>query len=311
MIERRHAVELIIGVSLDPIFGPVILFGAGGVSVEVVGDTAIGLPPMDDVLAQDLISRTRIGRLLAGYRDRRPTDMPALYAALNGLSQLVVDFPCFVGADINPLLADASGVIALDARIEIDPERVEETGPNPALAIRPYPAEWQDTVDTVEGTYSIRPIKPADIALYPPFLERISPEDIRLRFLAPRRGYTDEMLKRLTQLDYDRDIAFVALAPDGALAAVARLSRDPDRMKAEYAILVRTDLQGHGLGWALLSHLVAYARAERIAQIEGLILSENDKMLNMCRAFGFVTNPHPEEPGVMLAVLDLQPVVVV
>lgn len=125
MIERKNAQELILGVSRDPIFGPVILFGSGGTAVEVLDDTAIALPPMDDVLASDLIERTRIGRLLAGYRDRKPADRRAIGTAINGLSQLVVDFPCIVSTDINPLLADDKGVLALDARIEIEPDYVE------------------------------------------------------------------------------------------------------------------------------------------------------------------------------------------
>lgn len=297
MIERRQAHELILGMSIDPIFGPVILFGAGGVAVEVMGDTAIALPPLDDVLAGDLIAQTRVGLLLAGYRDRRPADRPALLKAMKGLNQLVVDFPCLVGVDINPLLADADGVIALDARIEIDPQRVEEPGPNPALVIRPYPEEWTTQLTVGAETFMMRPIKPADISLYPDFLAQVSPDDIRLRFLAPRRAFPDDMLKRLTQLDYDRDIAFVALTRAGKLAAVARLSCDPDRERAEYAILVRTDLQGRGLGWAMLHRLIAYARVEKIGRIEGIVLADNEKMLAMCRESGFAIEPHPDEPG--------------
>lgn len=306
MIERKHAQELILGMSLDAIFGPVLLFGAGGVAVEVIEDTAVALPPMDEVLAGDLIEHTRIGRLLAGFRDRKPADRAAIVKALNGLSQLVIDFPCLVGVDINPLLADADGAIALDARIEIDPERVDEHGPNPALVIRPYPVEWARTIATSGATFEVRPIKPADLSLYPRFLARVSPEDVRLRFLAPRRHFSDEMLKRLTQLDYDRDIAFVALEDGGDLAAIARLSCDPERQRAEYAIFVRTDLQGHGLGWSLLHHLIDYARSEKIESIEGIVLAENVKMLAMCREVGFTVETHPDEVGAMRVRLDLR-----
>jgi acetyltransferase len=306
MVVRRKAQELILGMSRDPIFGPVILFGAGGVAVEVMDDTAVALPPLDDVLAGDLIERTRIGRLLAGFRDRKPADRRAIASALNGLSQMIVDFPCIVSVDINPLLADAEGAIALDARIEIDPDAVEEQGPNPALAIRPYPAEWEKEFSGGGVNYRIRPIKPADIALYPDFFAKVSPGDVRLRFLAPRKGFSDEMLKRLTQLDYDRDIAFVALAEDsGKLAGVGRLSCDPDRTRGEYALLVRTDLQGHGIGWQLLQQILAYARAEKISRIEGIVLEENKAMLKMCREFGFTVAHHPDEPGAMLVALDL------
>lgn len=306
MIVRRDAQELIIGLDRDPIFGPIILFGAGGVAVEVMQDTAIALPPLDDVLCEDLIGRTRIGRLLAGFRDRKPADKRAINAALNAVSQLVVDFPCIVSADINPLLADAEGAIALDARIEIDPTRVEEHGPNPALVIRPYPAEWTTEVAAGDGVYVIRPIRPADVGLYPAFFEKVSPEDIRLRFLAPRRNFPDEMLKRLTQLDYDRDMAFVAVdRASGELAGVSRLSLDPDRTVGEYALLVRTDLQGRGIGWALLKQLIDFAKAEKVGRIEGIIFRENRRMLDMARDFGFTIRDHPSEPGLPLAELVL------
>ncbi len=307
MIARKHAQELILGMSRDPIFGPVILFGAGGVAVEVMDDTAIALPPLDDVLAGDLMSRTRIGRLLAGFRDRKPADAAAIATALNGLSQMVVDFPCIMGLDVNPLLADGDGVIALDARVEIDPAAVETPGPNPDLAIRPYPAGWEGEHSAGETRYLIRPIKPADFALYPDFFAKVSPEDIRLRFLGVRKQFPDTMLKRLTQLDYDREMAFVAVDADsGAAAGIGRIACDPDHEVAEYALLVRTDLQGQGLGWALLTRLIDYARADGMGRIEGIILSENERMLGMVRELGFVVRHHPDEAGVSLATLDLR-----
>ena len=155
--------------------------------------------------------------------------------------------------------------------------------------------------------YHIRPIKPADIALYPEFLARISPDDLRLRFLSPRKSLSEQMLKRLTQLDYDRNMAFVALETGtGALAGISRLSSDPDHAVAEYALMVRTDLQGHGLGWELLSQIIDYAKADGIGRIEGIVLSENTKMLAMCREFGFSVTRHPSEPGLVEAKLELR-----
>lgn len=306
MIVRRHAHELILGMSRDPMFGPVILFGAGGTAVEVLNDTAIGLPPLDDVLAGDLIDQTRVGRLLAGYRDRRPADRAAIIAALEGLSRMIVDFPCLASLDVNPLLADSQGVIALDARIEIDPERVDEPAPNPSLAIRPYPSGWSREFQSEGTVFRIRPIMPADVTLYPEFLSKISPDDLRLRFLSLRKNFPDQMLKRLTQLDYDRDIAFVAIeAGTGALAGISRLSCDPDHETGEYALLVRTDLQGHGLGWELLKQIVDYAKADRIGRIKGIVLNENHKMLTMCREFGFSVAYHPSETGLSVATLEI------
>ncbi|WP_342643937.1 bifunctional acetate--CoA ligase family protein/GNAT family N-acetyltransferase [Rhodoligotrophos ferricapiens] len=306
MVARKGAHELILGLNRDPIFGPVILFGAGGIAVEVLDDTSIALPPLDDVLAGDLVDQTRIGRLLAGYRDRRPADRAAILRALNGLSQMVVDFPCLVAMDINPLLADSAGVVALDARIEIAPAEIDRTAPNPDLLIRPYPSGWEKELDLGGHLYRLRPIRPADASLYPDFVARVSADDMRLRFFAPQKQFSREMLVRLTQLDYDREIAFVALDAAGALAGVARLSADPDHQLAEYGVLVRSDLQGRGLGWALLQHLIAYGRADGLNRIEGIILSENAKMLQMARELGFTVRHDPREPGLFVAALDLR-----
>ncbi len=308
MVVRKQAHELILGVARDPIFGPVILFGAGGIAVETVDDTAIALPPLDDVLAGDLIESTRVASLLAGYRDRKPADRRAINLALASLSQLVIDFPCIVSIDVNPLLADKDGVMALDARIEIEPGDVERLGPNPDLAIRPYPSDWQKDISPDGAAYHVRPIRPADVALYPDFLARVSAEDLRRRFLAPRKNFSDQMLKRLTQLDYDREMAFVALEKtSGDLAGIVRLSADPDHETAEFGLVVRSDLQGHGLGFALLRQLIDYAAADGLKRIEGLILSENTKMLAMCREFGFVVTHDLTDPGLSTAMLKLGP----
>ncbi|MCG6858249.1 MAG: bifunctional acetate--CoA ligase family protein/GNAT family N-acetyltransferase [Salaquimonas sp.] len=306
MVTRRHAVETILGIARDPVFGPLIMFGAGGTAVEVLRDTAMALPPLDDILARDLIDRTRIGKLLEGYRDVPPADIPAIVAALQGLSQLIVDFPAIQSLDANPVLASSTGIIALDARITIDPARVDEPGPNRDLPIRPWPSQWRRTIHADGLMFDIRPIAPADIRLYPAFFEKVSQEDIRLRFLSPRRHFDDAMLKRLTQIDYEREMAFLALtAGKEEIAGIARLAADPDRLTAEYGILVRSDLQGHGLGKALLELLLEYARVENIGSIEGHVLSENRKMLALCRELGFKIHRMTDEPGVSLVHIDL------
>src|SRR5665648_783101 len=167
MIMRKHAHELLIGVYEDRLFGPMILFGAGGTATEIIRDTAVALPPLDLELARDLMEQTRIFKLLEGYRDRPPADLGAIADILVRLSQLVVDCPAVMELDINPLLADEMGVIALDARIRIDPTEVEKDGPNPRLAIRPSPNQWERWTETVEGErILIRPIRPADEHLY-------------------------------------------------------------------------------------------------------------------------------------------------
>jgi len=306
MIRRPGAEELIIGLNVDPIFGPTVLFGAGGVAVEVLKDTAIGLVPLDEVLAGDLIDQTRISRLLAGYRDVLPANRLAIEQALIGLSQLAIDFPCVVGADINPLLADNDGVIALDARVEIDPARIDEKGPSKCLAIRPYPSGWEMRAKVGERSFLIRPMRPVDIDLYPAFTERMDPEDMRLRFLMPTHQIPHDMLINFTQLDYDREIAFVALEePGGAMAAVVRYSADPDHERAEFGIIVRSDLKGLGLGKILLGRLIAYARVEGIKRLDGLILRENSGMLHLATRFGFKPDHEPPESSLVRTSLDL------
>jgi acetyltransferase len=305
MVRRPAAQELILGVAHDPVFGPVILFGAGGVAVELLQDTAVALPPLDTALAADLIAQTRAGALLAGFRGRPAADAEALQSALVALSHMIEDLPAISAIDVNPVLADASGVIALDARIEIDPKGLDRPAPNPDLAIRPYPAAWKGAVAIRDGTVTIRPILPVDAHLYRDFLARLDPEDIRMRFMAARKHFPDDMGLRLSQLDYDRDMAFVAIDEAGALAGVSRMACDPDRTTAEYALIVRSDLGGRGLGTALMTRLIDYARAEGVKRLEGMVLSENRGMRALVGRLGFHIEPMIEEPGVVMSSLAL------
>ncbi|TPE53865.1 bifunctional acetate--CoA ligase family protein/GNAT family N-acetyltransferase [Amaricoccus solimangrovi] len=306
MIDREGARELILGVSHDPVFGPVILFGAGGVAVEVVRDTAVALPPLDAGLAADLISQTRVSRLLEGYRGMPPANAVAIQGALIALSHLIEDFPCLRALDVNPLLADAEGVLALDARIEIEPADLDRKGPNPALAIRPYPSGWRREIRLRDGGhYLFRPILPVDATLYPEFHAHLSAEDIRMRFLAPRRSFSQTHDLRQTQLDYDREMAFIAIAPSGEMAGVSRISSDPDKRSAEYALLVRSDMNGRGLGRALMSILIEYARAEGLERLEGMVLANNRGMRRLVESLGFTIETMPEEPEVTMTELRL------
>lgn len=305
MIYRAGSHELILGVSHDPVFGPVILFGAGGLSVAVVRDTAIALPPLDAGLAADLISQTRISRVLEGVRGIAPANFPAIQGALTALSHLIEDFPCLRALDVNPLLANAEGVTALDARIEIDPEDLNRRGPNPDLAIRPYPAGWRREVRLKGGTYLLRPILPVDATLYPEFHAHLSAEDIRMRFLAPRRSFSQTHDLRQTQLDYDREMAFIAIAPSGEMAGVSRMSCDPDKRWAEYALLVRSDMSGRGLGRALMTILIEYARAEGLEWLEGMVLAQNRGMHRLIASLGFTAEPMADEPEVTMTQLRL------
>ncbi|MFZ0396774.1 MAG: GNAT family N-acetyltransferase, partial [Methyloceanibacter sp.] len=297
MIVRPNAHELLLGVSEDRLFGPVILFGAGGVATEVVRDSAVALPPLDVELARDLMRQTRIYNLLKGYRDRPPADLEAIADALVRLSQLVVDIPALRELDVNPLLADERGIIALDARISIDPAQIDMPGPNPRLAIRPYPNQWEAAVETSQGLpVLIRPIRPADEPILAAFQAKLSPEDIRFRFLAPRKEFSHKTNARFTQIDYARAMAFIALSMDQTeMWGVARLVADPDYLSAEYAVIVRSDLKGRGLGWTLMHHLIRYAESEGLRDLHGDVLAANERMLKMCRELGFEIEADPED----------------
>lgn len=307
MIVRPNAHELLMGVFDDPLFGPTILFGAGGTATEIIQDTAAALPALDVQLARDLIEQTRIFKLLRGYRNEPPADLDAIAGSLVRLSQLVIDCPAVRELDINPLLADNNGIVALDARVRIEPDEAEKTGPNPRLAIRPYPNQWEASVKTSGGArIFIRPIKPVDEHLYQTFIERLSPEDIRFRFLTPRKEFSHRFIARFTQIDYARAMAFVALSEDQQeLLGVVRLAADPDYVSAEFAIIVRSDLKGQGIGWELMQHLIQYADAEGLRILHGSVLAANTGMLQISSELGFDIAADPDDPALYKVRLDL------
>jgi len=285
MIKRPHAIELILGAAEDPVFGPILLVGHGGVAAEVVDDKALALPPLDLVLAEDALSRTRVDRLLRGYRDRAPAARGAVAEAMVRLSQLIADVGEIAELDINPLLADAEGVLALDARIVVrKPEAGQERAAR--FAIRPYPVDLETEVRHNEEKLRIRPIRPQDEALLDGFVRRLSREDVRMRFFGPLRELSHEMAARLTQIDYDREMAFLLLDGD-MLLGVGRLAADPGFEQAEFALVVASDRQGRGYGTLLLAHVLHYAKSRGIKRVTGHVLRENDKMLALVKRLGF------------------------
>jgi acetyltransferase len=304
MIRRSRAHELIVGMSVDATFGPLMMFGAGGTAVEVVKDTAHALPPLDLDLARDLMRHTRVWSLLQGYRDCPAVAVDRIAEILVRLSYLVAHHSQIREIEINPLIADDKVVLALDARVRVADAH---TSPRVAMAIRPYPSQWQiDTQIETIGPLRIRPIRPQDEALYAEFFAHVSLEDRRLRFFSAAIDLSHRFLARLTQIDYAREMAFVAIAKNtGALLAVVRAVADPDYVRCEYAIQVRSDLKGRGLGWRLMQHLIAYARAEGLEELHGCVLSENTVMLQMCRELGFSVQPEPGDPGVRRVALNL------
>ena len=304
MIRRPGAYELILGMAVDSTFGPFLLFGQGGVSVEVVGDKALSLAPINSALAHDMISRTRIYRQLKGFRDRPPVALGDVAAVLVRLSQLVCDFPEIVELDINPLLADAKGVISVDARVKLAKCK---PGPRDArLAIRPYPKELEHKEKIPGlGQFFLRPVRPQDAASFTRFFARLQPDDVRLRFFSPLRSLPANLLARLTQIDYDRDMAFVLLDTDEELMGVAHFSSDPDKLRGEYAVLVRSDLKGNGIGRALMQQTIAYARRAGVGEIFGDVLEENAMMISLCRELGFTMAPLAGSPGIVRTSLTL------
>jgi acetyltransferase len=308
MSERPLAEELIVGGSIDAVFGPVVLFGQGGVAVEVVEDRAIALPPLNQVLARELVSRTRVSKLLAGYRDRPPAQLDAIVDVLVAVSCMLADLPELVELDINPLLADATGVIALDARVRID--RAQRGGAS-RFAICPYPQQLVETIDWHGERITVRPIRPEDERQHRQFIEQLSPEDVRMRVFTTRRELPRSELARLTQIDYAREMAFIAerhtANGDMETIGTVRAIADPDNVEAEFAIVVRSDLKGRGLGRLLLDKIERYARAQGTERLSGVVLRENAAMLDLARHSGFTIDASkPREAGVVNIVCPLQ-----
>ena len=307
MARRPEAQEIIIGVSTDPTFGPVILFGQGGIAVEVMDDHALSLPPLNTVLARDLISRTRIARLLAGYRNRPPADMEAICRSLIQVSQMVADLPELRELDINPLLADSNGVIAVDARVRVQACAVPADGVE-RFAIRPYPEEWEDSILWQGHPLLLRPIRPEDGQTHLDFFNALDPEDVRYRMFVRVRELQPSQLARLTQIDYDREMAFIATRKSASgeweTLGVARAVADPDNLSAEFAVIVRSDLKGQGLGVILMNKLIAYCKARGMHSLSGEALSHNAGVLGLARHLGFAI-AHTDDPGTLAMRLDL------
>jgi acetyltransferase len=307
MIVKPKAQELIVGIADDPTFGPIVAFGCGGIAVEAIDDKALALPPLDLKLARELISRTRISKLLAGYRNVPAADVAGIALVLVKVAQLAADFPEIRELDINPLLADQAGVIAVDARISVAPlERLATT--HPRFAIRPYPKQWERRTTTPDGAHLLlRPIRPEDEELMRRFFSRVTPDDLRLRFFAPVKDIGHAFIARLTQLDYARAMAFIAIdESSGEMLGGVRLHADANYQTAEYAILVRSDLKGHGIGWLLMQLMIEYARTEGLRRIEGQVLRENTTMLTMCAELGFRSAPDADDAGIVDVSLDLR-----
>ena len=308
MVMRAGAQELIAGIIVDDVFGPVILFGQGGTAVEVLADRALGLPPLNPLLARDMISRTRVSKLLAGYRDVPKANLARIEATLIRLADLAIDLPEVIELDINPLLADAAGVIALDARVVL---RAVETANPRRLAIRPYPVELERPITLRDGhALRVRAIRPEDAPALVEAGVRCSPEDLRLRFFGAMHGLPPWLAARLSQIDYDREMALVAFDPARTEApteilGVVRLICDPNNTQGEFAIIVRTDFKGQGLGYALMREMLAWGQRRGLAKVVGEVMMENAPMLGMVSDLNGVVESRDTENRVAHVAFDL------
>ena len=302
MARADDARELVIGVSRDPIFGPVILFGAGGTMVEILRDSAVALPPLNEVLARRLIDRTRVSRLLGAFRDRPAVDADAIVDVLLKVSELVCEVPSITGLDINPLFAGPEGVIAVDVRIAIA-RPPAKNGPYDHVAIHPYPRHLVTRENLRDGTpLTIRPIRPEDAESEATFVRELSEEAKRFRFMGALNELSPEMLVRFTQIDYRREMALVAIAelpPGPKQVGVARYIINPDRRSCEFAIVVSDRIQHQGVGTRLMKALMNAARDHGLTRIEGTVLKENDQMLALMRELGFTQGRVPDDPQVV------------
>ncbi|MCL2829781.1 MAG: bifunctional acetate--CoA ligase family protein/GNAT family N-acetyltransferase [Betaproteobacteria bacterium] len=309
-LARPNGRELMVGVVRDPIFGPIITFGAGGTEVEIFSDHAVALPPLNTFLAQDLIRSTRANMLLSEFRDMPPVNIKALEDVLLRISEMVCELPWLQELDLNPLIVDENGAIAVDARIVID--YAPSTGDRYShMAIHPYPVhliqEWQlpDGREVV-----IRPIRPEDAEAEQEFVNNLSDESKYSRFMDTLRELTQPMLVRFTQIDYDREMALIAMVKDETgkqtQIGVSRYVTNPDGESVEFALVVSDDWQKHGLGRKLMTALIDCARMKGFRAVVGDVLSANTKMFRLMTSLGFSIHPHPEDTAVKRVVKPLQ-----
>lgn len=296
MGRRPGAHELFISVATDKTFGPVLRFGHGGVASSVINDQAVALPPLNMVLARELISRTRISRLLEGSRRQTPADMDDICLALIQISQLITDLPQIIALEMNPVFADDKGVLALGARIWV--QETTSRGPE-RLAIRPYPRELEENVQLKDGSaVLLRPIRPEDAAAHLQFIESLDEEDLRLRFFGLVQNFVLEDMTRFTQIDYDREMAFIATrqGADGPeTLGVVRTSTKPDNFSAEFAVIVRSDMKGTGLGSMLFEKMIRYCKSRGTRYLDGQTMPRNKGMIGLAKRFGLSVNHNYEE----------------
>jgi len=293
--------ELMVGVKRDPVFGPVIAFGAGGTTAEILSDSAVALPPLNRVLVQRLIGRTRVSGLLGRFRQMPEIDKVSVENVLLRVSEMACELPHIQELDINPLLADGEGVVAVDARIRVERPPTSPT-PYSHMAIHPYPSHLIKRTHLPDGTLlTVRPIRPEDADIEQEFVRNLSPEAKYFRFMQTLQELTPEMLVRFTQLDYSREMALIAVIREKKKRiqlGVARYTINPDRRSCEFALAVSDKRRRMGIGSQLMEALMEAARSQGVHVIEGQVLSDNQRMLSLMQELGFSVRPARDDPGV-------------
>jgi acetyltransferase len=302
MIVKPNGRELMIGVTSDPVFGPVITFGAGGTAVEIMGDRAVALPPLNNFLVKDLIQNTRIAKMLGKFRNMPPADMNALEDVLLRVSEMVCELPLLKEMDINPLILDEHGALAADARIVVE-FRQPSADRYSHMAIYPYPTQLVSQWQLADGTdITIRPIRPEDAELVQAFVHGLSDESKYFRFMNSMQELTETMLVRFTQIDYSREMALVAVTQQQGREielGVARYAINPDGDSCEFALVVADNITGKGLGQKLMVSLMEAARASGLKTIEGEVLKNNHNMLKLINRLGFSNEASDDDQGII------------
>ena len=301
--------ELILGCKRDPTFGPAIVFGQGGTGVEIYRDIAVGLPPLNRLLARRLMEQTKVYSLLQGYRNKPQANLNLLEEYLVRFSQLIIDFPEIIEVDINPLAVVGDGFVALDARISIDRElALKGSEPRSHLMIEPYPRKYNEHGALSDGrSVELRPIRPEDEPFQGDFLKTLSPETFQLRFFEPMKKFTHKDLVRFTNIDYRREMAIVGEMTERGkkrIIGIGRLYIDPDGVAGEFAVVVGDPWQNLGLGTKLTDMIIGVAVDKGLSRIWGLIQSDNERMKRICRNMGF--NIEMVDPSTVKATLDLR-----
>ncbi len=309
MYRSRSGRELMVGITRDPVFGPVVSFGSGGTTVEIVADSAVSLPPLNSRLAKDLIGRTKAARLLDAYRDVPAADKEALIDVLMSVSAMACELPWIQEMDINPLILDETGIVAVDARIAVA-YPPPSTDPYNHLAIHPYPSHLAKKVQLSDGTdVTIRPIRPEDAESEARFVRELSDESKYFRFMNTFQELSQQMLIRLTQIDYHNEMALIALVTvDGSeeQVGVARYATNIDKKSCEFALVVGDAWRGRGLARLLMRELIDVARSRDLEVLEGQILAANKRMLELVASLGFEITTDAEDGSIMRASIGLK-----